>query len=75
MTKWEFLFMNSMFMNGEWRPYSINGKRIPDAENGPNIYDVANQLGGQGWELLSTEYVMQPNQGNEYLLVYKRTKD
>jgi hypothetical protein len=33
-------------------PRYVNGKEIPNWQQGPNLWEVVNYLGWQGWELV-----------------------
>ena len=55
MHKWDYLFIVVDYEHGnhEGRPRYVNGQELPDWKQGPNIFGVMNQLGWQGWELVS----------------------
>ncbi len=48
-------------------PRVVNGQDLPNWEKGPTIFEFANQLGEQGWELVAVE-------GSFRLLTFKRPK-
>jgi hypothetical protein len=71
MQKWEYLYINSAFnQNHEWIPQWINGVELRDWANGPRMYEVSNQLGEQGWELVGI-FVTE----GSYRTVFKRYKE
>ncbi|GEM_PF-1201371 len=86
--RWEYLFVNGGFgpasdPNAEWRARYINGVEIENWFKGPTIYEYANIMGEQGWELISVPITssQNANQGNMatrqaimYRLVFKRPK-
>ncbi len=65
MQKWEYLHVIAWDL-GKWRyvPRFVNRKEVPNWEKGTDIFEFANQLGEQGWELVS---------GTDFIhLVFKR---
>lgn len=77
MQKWEYLFVRSAFAqprnrNDPLRPHFINGQELRDWERGPTIYEFANQMGEQGWELVSFSYQGEYPQPS---MVFKRPKE
>lgn len=56
MQKWEYLFVEALWENDAWRPWRINGREDKDWKKGPSIYDHANQLGQEGWELVTAPF-------------------
>ena len=50
--KWEYLLVSFQEYKG-WRPRYTNGQERADWMNAPVIHDCANQLGEEGWELIS----------------------
>jgi len=53
--KWEYLFVFAAITSGgdEFRPRFANDQELDDWQAGPTMYDYANQLGANGWELFS----------------------
>jgi hypothetical protein len=54
MQKWEYLFIKRLgtgLRSHDTVLYSVNGKRLESEE----IWSVANEMGQQGWELISVE--------------------
>jgi len=73
MQQWEYLFVETALDKGTWRPYTVNGKELPNWKNGPRYQDYANQLGEQGWELVAAPvYVRDVNIWKD--LVFRRSK-
>ena len=70
MQKWEYLFINCGLSNHNFVPHFINTQEIPNWQAGPNMVDVSNQLGEQGWELVCLDFGVNAN----YLAVFKRPK-
>lgn len=55
MQKWEYLFVFATITSagGDFCPRFVNDQELDDWQEGPTMYDYANQLGESGWELLS----------------------
>ena len=59
MQKWEYLFVSCRYHKGrpvsnqDWKPWYVNGQELRDWQKQPNISEYSNQLGAQGWELVS----------------------
>ena len=71
MHKWEYLYLVSAINeDGDWIPQRINGKELPDWASGPGMYEVTNELGEQGWELVNIAV-----SDIAYRSVIKRTKE
>ena len=56
MTKWEYLQVKPNHARG-LRPQWINGQMLPDWHKGPEFFDYLEQLGDQGWELVTVTKV------------------
>lgn len=79
MQKWEYLFVTAEYEKDQWRPKYVNGQELRDWKKGPFIHDYSNQLGEQGWEIVSFGYTATANQFGRtaatwYRLVFKRSK-
>jgi hypothetical protein len=72
MQKWEYLFVLCE-VAGEWRARYVNGKEIHNWKNGPPIFDYANSVGEEGWELVNP-VITTSESGENYRLVFKRPK-
>ena len=54
MQTWEYSFVFATVTNdGEFRPRFANDEELDDWQLGPTMYEFANQLGENGWELFS----------------------
>lgn len=81
MQKWEYLFVVAFSGRGEIdnsRPESVNGEsfrkwaNLSDGEEVPLLVEFSNQLGEQGWELVSAPPT--PSQATS-LSTFKRPKE
>ena len=72
MQQWEYLFVLCE-VSGEWRPRYVNGKELRDWKKGPAIFDYANTMGEEGWELINP-VISHSEAGDSYRLVFKRSK-
>ncbi len=75
MYKWEYLFVTCAYEDKEWHPHSANGVVLAEGKKWAEmtVYDFSNEVGQQGWELVSL--MTGHNQfGNTetYRLVFKR---
>jgi hypothetical protein len=73
MQKWEYLFVNMKRKGDVWFADTINGKPI-DSNNTLLMYDYANQLGEDGWELVSAPYTSDADNNPKPRLIFKRPK-
>jgi hypothetical protein len=56
MPRWEYMTVIAIRQAAEfdvWRAAYIDGKEQPDWHKGPPIYEVMNEWGAAGWELVS----------------------
>lgn len=79
MVKWEYKFLMVDWANGSWRVYKDNGAETEDWKNSPSYIQVCNQLGEEGWEMVTLSYTPVFNQGGEitrdfFRIVMKRPK-
>ena len=51
-TRWEYLVVSFHAQNG-WHARFINGHELKDWTRGPQLHDVLDQLGAEGWELVT----------------------
>ena len=74
MQKWEYLFIDANWVNNEWRVKHINGEKYAIGKTTITIYDYANQIGEDGWELISAPYTADEFNNPTPRLVFKRPK-
>ena len=51
-TRWEYLIVSFHEQNG-WHARFVNGRELENWQRGPQLHDVLDQLGGDGWELIN----------------------
>jgi hypothetical protein len=51
-TKWEYLVVSFHEQNG-WHARFVNGHELENWQRGPQLHDVLDQLGEDGWELIN----------------------
>jgi hypothetical protein len=51
-TQWEYLVVSFHEQNG-WHARFINGHELENWQRGPQLHDVLDQLGEDGWELIN----------------------
>jgi hypothetical protein len=51
-TQWEYLIVSFHEQNG-WHARFINGHELDNWQRGPQLHDVLDQLGEDGWELVN----------------------
>jgi hypothetical protein len=51
-TQWEYLVVSFHEQNG-WHARFINGHELENWQRGPQLHDVLDQLGADGWELVN----------------------
>ncbi len=69
MEKWEYLTVDAQGAKGFWKPYYVGNQQLQNWQNGPTVFDYMNQLGEQGWELVTAHYA--PSQET---FIFKRHK-
>jgi hypothetical protein len=74
MQKWEYRFVHTIWKNDNWYVLSVNGKELGDWESNETIYDYANRLGEEGWELVSAPYTADGLNNPRPRLIFKRPK-
>lgn len=73
MQKWEYLFVNMKLKGDVWFADAANGKPV-DLNNSLPMYDYANKLGEEGWELVSAPYTSDSFNNPKPRLIFKRPK-
>lgn len=73
MQKWEYLFVSADQSDG-YRVRYVNGKELPEWERGDTIYDFANKMGEEGWELVSAPYTSSGLDWATSRLIFRRSK-
>jgi hypothetical protein len=73
MYKWEYLFVNTKLKGETWFADTVNGKRL-DSDDSLRMYDYANKLGEEGWELVSAPYTSDSYNNPKPRLIFKRQK-
>jgi len=51
-TGWEYLIVSFHEQNG-WHARFVNGRELENWQRGPQLHDVLDQLGADGWELIN----------------------
>lgn len=74
MSRWEYQFVLCDMHDGIWYPRYVNGSELSNWEQGAVIYDYANHLGEEGWELVSVTCEPSRIGSPLYRLVFKRPK-
>jgi hypothetical protein len=59
----------------EKRPRYINGKEIPNWQQGPDLWEVVNYLGWKGWELVFSVFGHSPFWFGKGKLTFRRLKN
>ncbi|HSQ04686.1 MAG TPA: DUF4177 domain-containing protein [Burkholderiales bacterium] len=49
---WEYLIVSFHEQNG-WHARFVNGRELENWQRGPQLHDVLDQLGADGWELIN----------------------
>ena len=74
MKKWEYMFVSAALKDKEWRIKKINGKEQAIGKTTITLYDYANQMGDEGWELISAPYTADEFNSATPRLIFKRPK-
>lgn len=77
MQKWEYLYIIAQWQEKEavWLPRFANDRELPDWKKGQTLSAMMNQLGDEGWELVSNSVVHGGGAYWESNMVLKRAKD
>lgn len=73
MQKWEYLFVilkPTLSLTPDWEVSGVSGQPM-SAQRAGNLFEFANQMGDQGWELVS----VLGNEKSNPRLIFKRPKD
>jgi hypothetical protein len=74
MPKWEYLFLecDTCRVTLSWRPRSVNGVELRDWKS-LSIHGYCNDLGNEGWELITVDRVVSNEGGTSFLrFIFKR---
>lgn len=71
MQKWEYLFVRVDYFAGDLRAQSANGEELRDRNINLPLYEYANKIGEEGWELVNLNF--NPAYGYGFL-TFKRPK-
>jgi hypothetical protein len=70
MQKWEYLEVDVAGDKQVLFPFKVNGQELRDWKKGPNWFTYRNQLGDDGWELVT----ITTSGGYSYGHIFKRPK-
>lgn len=73
MANWEYLTVLCDWVGAEIKPRFINQVQNPQYRQGPHLSAYLNEVGAQGWELVTSHH-LQTNVGN-VLLILKRPRE
>ena len=71
MNKWEYLFLTAEKINKKWQPRFVDGKELPNWDDGLNLYDYCNKIGSDGWELVTVNWQAKEDM-THHRFVFKR---
>ncbi len=74
MQAWEYLFVAAYPSRGTHRAQRVNGHQLDNWESDPPIYEYSQELGDNGWELVSANTLPFMSVELAYHLVFKRPK-
>lgn len=74
MQGWEYLFVAAYPSRGTHRANRVNGQHLERWEDGPTIYEYAQDRGDDGWELVSANTIPFLKMELSYHFVFKRPK-
>jgi hypothetical protein len=77
MKKWEYLEVQPATpFGGGLKAMVVNRRELRNWEQGPDFHEYINQLGAEGWELVTvvqaSRLVVMKGKGESYLYVFKR---
>lgn len=70
---WEYLFVTAGWDKG-WRAQWLNDEELPAWQQGPVLYAFANQLGDEGWELVTVTTFGEADAAKARRLIFKRAR-
>lgn len=74
MQKWEYRFVNTEWRVDAWYVLSVNGQEAGDWRVDETIYEYANRIGEDGWELVAAPYTADVINNHRPRLIFKRPK-
>lgn len=74
MQKWEYRFVNTTWKGDNCYVLSVNGKELGDWDTNETIYDYANRIGEEGWELVTAPYTADGLNNPRPRLIFKHLK-
>jgi hypothetical protein len=73
IVRWEYLFLTAEW-DGQWRVRWHNDSEVPDWKAGPSLFASVDQLGEEGWELISTPEWPGAPDSHARRLIFKRRR-
>ena len=70
--RWQYLFVAFNTAGGQWRPFRINDVEIKDWKKGVDRTTFCNQLGMEGWEMVSHTYTIASGFVSTSLIIFKK---
>ena len=65
------MFLTAEKINKKWQPRFVDGKEIENWDNGSNLYEYCNQIGSEGWELVTVNWQAKEDM-THHRFVFKR---
>ncbi len=72
MEKWEYLFVTANLDGVHWKVWAVDGSPISNWRQDKNLAQYANQLGAEGWELVTA--INTGDDEPDFRLIFKRPK-
>ena len=67
----QYLFLTAEKINKKWQPRFVNGKELENWDTGLNLYDFANKIGSEAWELVTVNWQAKEDM-THHRFVFKR---